>query len=382
MLTLRDPVHGAIVLDPVEAALIDTAPMQRLRRIRQLGPTYLVFPGAEHSRFVHSVGACHVAGLLGETLRRDGWRGRPAMLRVAALLHDVGHPPFSHAGERGVAHERVSAAMIRGGEIAGVLRAWDIDPEEVIATFDAHHDPVAAAVVSGQLDADRMDYLLRDAHMCGVSHGVYDLPQLVANVACGEDGIVVRREGLHAAEGLLLARTRMFLEVYFHRTRRLLDLLLAEVLPDFPAEDDVAGWLAWDDARVLERLRDDPRPAARALRDRRALPVCVAAFEVSSDAEERTAAAELAHTLTEELGAPPRVDSSATLRAFRPDGDIPVRDPGGRVRSIFTASPVLRRMDPDIELVRIYVPREQAEVAANAVEAWRRRGAQLRLFGD
>ena len=156
MLTLRDPVHGAIALEPVEAALIDTVAMQRLRRIRQLGPTYLVFPGAEHSRFVHSVGACHVAGQLGATLRRDAWRGDVRLLRIAALLHDVGHPPYSHAGERGVAHEQVSAAMIRGGEIAEVLHAWDVDPESVIATFDGL-SPLLSGGTSARFQSEAED---------------------------------------------------------------------------------------------------------------------------------------------------------------------------------------------------------------------------------
>lgn len=378
MTALRDPVHGVVALAPVERALLDTTPMQRLRRIRQLGLTHLVFPGAEHSRFVHSVGAAHVAGRLGEVLARAGWRGDVRLLRVAALLHDVGHPPFSHAGEQEVAHERMSAAIVRHDEVASTLRAHGLEPEEVLAVFDPRHDPVAAAVVSGQLDADRMDYLLRDAHMCGVSHGLYDLPQIVANVVPTADGIAVRRDGLHAAEGLLLARASMFLQVYFHRTRRVLDLLLAEVLPRWPS--DVEGWLSWDDARVLELLRDDARPAARAIRDRRELPACVAEFEITADPGERAAAEGLAVALTEALGEPPRVDSSARLVAFKPAGDIPVIDASGRTTSIFTASPVLRRMDPDIELRRLYVPRALVNPAREAVDSFQRRGAQLKLF--
>jgi hypothetical protein len=155
-------------------------------------------------------------------------------------------------------------------------------------------------------------------------------------------------------------------------------MLLAEVLPRWP--EDVAGWLAWDDARVLEGLREDPRPAARAIRDRRALPVCVAAFELTADPGERSAAMGLAAALEQALGEAPRVDSSARLVAFRPDGDLPVLDATGRVRSIWTASPILRRMDPDIELRRLYVPRALAPRAREVVAAEHRRGMQVRLF--
>ena len=96
---VRDPIHGMVELRPVEAALIDTRAFQRLRRIKQLGLTHLVYPGAEHSRFTHSIGACHVAGMLAENLERHGWQGSVEEVRVATLLHDLGHPPFSHAGE-------------------------------------------------------------------------------------------------------------------------------------------------------------------------------------------------------------------------------------------------------------------------------------------
>jgi hypothetical protein len=224
-----------------------------------------------------------------------------------------------------------------------------------------------------------MDYLLRDARMCGVRYGEYDLARLVESVALAPGGgLAVRRAGLHAVEGLLLARYSMFQQVYFHRTRRLLDILLESVLPDFPTEPE--AFLAWDDARVLEGLRDDPRPAALAVRERVALPACVAELEVSAAPEQRAAADELARLVGDALGESPLVDSSARMSAFAPAGDIPIVDPDGLVASVFTASPVLRRMDPTVEVRRVYVPREAEAAARDAVAAFRRRGAQLRLF--
>ncbi len=375
---VRDPIHGFIDLSPVEAALVDTRAMQRLRRVKQLGLTHLVYPGAEHSRFVHSLGACHVAGLLGSALARAGWTGDIHLVRVCALLHDLGHPPFSHAGERGVPHEAMTLALVREGEIAEVLRAHGVDPAAVVAILDGTGDRVSGALVSGQLDADRMDYLLRDARMCGVRYGEYDLPRLVESVAPAPDGgLAVRGAGLHAVEGLLLARYSMFQQVYFHRTRRVLDLLLEEVLPDWPTDPD--AFLAWDDGRALELLRDDPRPAARAIWDRR-IPACVAELEVSADPEQLAEADAIAARLGEILGAPPRVDSSARMVTFRPSGDIPILESDGRTRSVFAASPVLRRMDPHVEVRRIYVDRPLADRARAEVVALRRQAVQLRLF--
>ncbi len=379
MRRFRDPIHGTIELRAVEAALVDTRPLQRLRRIRQLGLTNLVFSGAEHSRFTHSLGACHVAGLLGEALARQGWDGDVGLLRVAALLHDVGHPPFSHAGEQGVAHETMTAAIVRSDEIAAVLRAHDVDPEALLAQFDPRREPVAAALVAGQLDADRMDYLLRDAHMCGVSYGRYDLPRIIDTLGLSAEGRVgVRRAGLHAAEGLLLARYGMFMQVYFHRTRRILDLLLEEVLPRWPA--DVEGYLTWDDARVMEALRGDPRAAARAVRERAEVPACIGEFELTADPDQRAAAEAITARLREALAEDLRVDSSARLTAFKPSGDVPILDAHGAATSVFAASPVLRRMDPDIELRRVYAPRARAAEARALVGELRVRGAQLHLF--
>lgn len=376
---VRDPIHGFIGLRPVEAALVDTLPFQRLRRVRQLGLTAMVYPGAEHSRFTHSLGACHVAGQLAETLARDGWTGDVGLVRVAALLHDLGHPPFSHAGELGMHHEAMTARLVRGGEVAEALRAHGIDPEDVAGLLEGRGDPVGKALVSGQLDADRMDYLLRDARACGVRYGEYDLPRLVESVTVAPDGSLgVRRAGLYAVEGMLLARYSMFQQVYFHRTRRLLDRLLERVLPAWP--EDPEAYLAWDDARVLELLRVDPRPEARALRDRRGLPACVAEVEVTANPAQRAEADALVHVVGDALGEAPLVDSSARMAAFRPEGDIPIVEPDGGVASVFTASPVLRRMDPEIEHLRIYVPRDREAPCREAVAAFRRQAVQLRLF--
>ncbi|MES2643232.1 MAG: HD domain-containing protein [Myxococcota bacterium] len=375
---VRDPIHGFIDLSPVEAALVGTRAVQRLRRVKQLGLTHLVYPGAEHSRFVHSLGACHVAGLLGASLARAGWSGDIALVRVCALLHDLGHPPFSHAGERGVPHEHMTLALVRSGEVAEVLAAHGVDPAAVAATIAGTGDPVASTLVSGQLDADRMDYLLRDARMCGVRYGEYDLPRLVESVVPAPDGgLAVRGAGLHAVEGLLLARYSMFQQVYFHRTRRVLDLLLEDVLPDWPTDPE--GFLDWDDGRAFELLRHDPRPAARAIWERR-IPACVAELEVSADPTQRAEADAIAARLGEVLGAAPRVDSSARMVTFRPSGDIPILDTDGRVRSVFAASPVLRRMDPHVEVRRIYVDRALAERARAEVAAFRGQAVQLRLF--
>lgn len=373
---VRDPIHGFIPVRPVEAALIDTTPMQRLRRIKQLGLSHLVYPGAEHSRFPHSLGAMHVAGRLADALRGVGWAGDVGLVRLAALLHDIGHPPLSHAGEQGSRHEVMTLALIRAGDVADVLRRHDVDPEQIAAIVGGTADPVACAIVAGQLDADRMDYLLRDSHMCGVRYGEFDLDRLVESITLTPEGRVgVRRSGQYAAEGLLLARYSMFAQVYFHRTRRILDVLLEAVLPPWPTEPEL--YLGWDDGRLFELLRHDPRPEAQAI-VRRQLPGCIAEVEVRP--ETHAEADELVAWVTAGLGEAPIVDSSARMLAFRASDDLAIVEPDGRTRSIFAASPVLRRMDPAVEVRRLYVPRVRVDEARARVSAFHQRGMQLRLF--
>ena len=252
-LAFRDPIHGFIEADELEAALVRTRPMQRLRSIRQLGLTHLVFPGAEHSRFGHALGTMHLAGRVYDTLARaeempldPGSRARARRLvRAAALLHDLGHAPFSHWAEDlfedGIDHEEMSRRLLAGDEISDVFERFGdgVESSDVIRLLGDRLDGperLLSPIVSGELDVDKMDYLLRDSLFCGVRYGNFDLDQVVSTVrplyddATGEHRLGIDAEGLHAVESLILARYYMFTQVYFHVTGKALELHLNEWL--------------------------------------------------------------------------------------------------------------------------------------------------------
>ncbi len=252
---IRDPVHGLIELSgpaaPVLRDLLDTREVQRLRRIRQLGVTSLAFPGAEHSRFSHSLGAAHVMGRLLRTLasRADppvavGEREAVASA-AAALLHDVGHGPLSHllqaALPDGPKHEHWSVAVVRS-EATEVGRALDRHGlrEDVARLVEGTHEAAYLCdALSSPLDVDRFDYLLRDSHYTGVRYGVFDLDWMLSSLLLAEaptptgDRVVLAvdgRRGLRAVEGYLMARLSMFQQVYFHKTSRAAELMVAKAL--------------------------------------------------------------------------------------------------------------------------------------------------------
>lgn len=249
----RDPIHGLIRIEPGDEFLmdlIDSQEFQRLRRIRQLGVSHLTYPGAEHTRFNHSLGVLHVAQRTLEMLvRRHGdavsagqlIREKSRIVKAAALLHDTGHGPFSHMMERAFPstadHEKRSQDVIVGSEssIPSILDRHGIESDavaDIVGKRFKHR--FLQDIVSSQLDADRMDYLLRDAHFTGVLYGIYDLEWLINAMCLGdfpitdENGEVTEtlrlcldtKRGLHSAEQLLMARQHMSLQVYFHKTTR------------------------------------------------------------------------------------------------------------------------------------------------------------------
>jgi HD superfamily phosphohydrolase len=301
-----DPVHRFVELDDGEVALLDTSPMQRLRRLRQLGLAYLAFPGAEHSRFGHALGALAMGDRVLVSLRTSAnslwatdaaFRDDRRLVRAALLLHDIGHGPFSHASEAvlGRAHEARTREILALPAVRSAIENLDVDLREVAALICGDRAPrslVYKELVSGpNLDADRMDYLLRDAYFTGTSAGRYDAEQFAGSLRVYEhDGhhvLGVDGRGVVALESFVLARYMMFATVYFHHTTRMFERVLQEALreiwPDARALDDIEAFLAWDDFRVLEAFRTAPGAAAQALRERRTRYSVVAEFNAEAD---------------------------------------------------------------------------------------------------
>lgn len=250
---LRDPVHGLVAFEGdaerVVMALLATREVQRLRRVRQLGLTSLVFPGAEHSRFAHAVGAAHVMvrltehvrarqGVLPPELRLDAETAREAL--AATLLHDLGHGPFSHLFEDvlpdGRRHERwtVEALQDPGTDVHRALEGLSSGMAGRVAALLTGEHPVGwlGRAISGTLDVDRCDYLLRDSHMTGVRYGLYDLDWLLRALSFAElpgGGWVLAiegRKGLPPIEGFFLARHFMYQQVYHHKATRAAECLI------------------------------------------------------------------------------------------------------------------------------------------------------------
>lgn len=234
----KDPVHGYIhVRDRLIWDLIGTREFQRLRRIRQLGTTYLTFHGAEHSRFNHSLGVYEIVRRMMTIFQgRPYWDDEERLLCLtAALLHDVGHGPFSHSFEKvfDFNHEEWSRNIITGNtEINHVLRSVDDTFPQAVADVIAkkYPNPLVVSLISSQIDADRMDYLLRDAYYTGVSYGKFDLDRVLRVMRPYPGKIVIKESGMHAVEDYLVRRYQMYWQVYFHPVTRSAEVILTKIL--------------------------------------------------------------------------------------------------------------------------------------------------------
>jgi uncharacterized protein len=234
----KDPVHRYIhVRDELIWQLIGTREFQRLRRIRQLGTTYLTFHGAEHSRFSHSLGVYEITRRIIDIFQeKQTWDPEQRLLVLsAALLHDVGHGPFSHSFEKvfGVDHEEFSRDIILGDtEVNRVLLQMGDDFPKQVAEVIAktHPDKLIVSLISSQIDADRMDYLLRDAYFTGVSYGNFDIERILRVMRPTEDGVVIKSSGMHAVEDYIMSRYQMYWQVYFHPVTRSAEVILSKIL--------------------------------------------------------------------------------------------------------------------------------------------------------
>jgi HD superfamily phosphohydrolase len=257
--TIKDSVHDHIEVEGVARDLLDTPELQRLRRISQLGTASLVYPAANHTRFEHSLGVYHLAREALEHLDVGGPRAE--LVRAAALLHDVGHGPFSHNLEAithrrtGKMHDDVHELFERGA-VGEVLRDHDIAPHDVadLVAGDGRY----GQLVSGELDVDRMDYLVRDAHHTGVPYGTIDHARLVRELTFDDGELVLEEGNVQTAESLLVARALMNPTVYSHHVARISKAMLRRAGETLLAntDADAEDLRRWDDPELLVRLRN------------------------------------------------------------------------------------------------------------------------------
>ncbi len=286
--SIFDPIHGVISVRGVALDLIQQPVFQRLWGVRQTGFAHLVFPGANHTRLEHSLGVYAVATSLADALELGETDART--VGAGGLLHDLGHAPFSHTLEPtmrevlGHGHERVSRAWISGErswpERTGVggsealptlLERHGLDPKAVADLVDppvGHDDrPLLRGLLHGPIDADRIDYLQRDAHYTGVAHGAIDAVRLLGTARAVDGRLAFAEKGRAAVEGFLIGRALMYASVYYHKTVRAAEVMAqaaVERMPGFP--ETARPLLEGSDADVIVALKDAEGPSGRLLR--------------------------------------------------------------------------------------------------------------------
>ena len=284
---IRDPLWNNIRVDPLALRLIDTRAFQRLRYVRQLGLAYLVYPGASHSRFEHALGAYNLARHALAMLEERGFiQGLPAdecvVVRCAALLHEIGHYPYSHALEEigALHHEEVARPLITTGEVADVLRdgLGDDAPERIMALVRGRSDSALQGLISGSLDLDKIEYLKRDAFMCGVNYGDIDVDRLLNSLTVVHDpdgrgrAVGLYEKGLSALESLLFAKYQMYRNVYWHHAVRSATAMYKRLVDGALRAGSLSAetLAAYTDEGLLHELaRRAPSPLLSALRERR-----------------------------------------------------------------------------------------------------------------
>ena len=250
---IRDSIHGNLPLNPFEIEVLDYPQLQRLRRVKQLGFISLIYPGANHSRFEHSIGTMHLASKLADQLELS--KDDKDLVRIAGLLHDAGHGPFSHVSEAvlGVNHEEITAFVIEKTSIHDKL-SEKFDTKEIIDIING--EGKLGPIISGDLDMDRMDYLIRDSHYTGVAYGVIDTERIISNLKL-ERELILDIKGVQAAESALTARYLMYPSVYQHHTTRIINAMFRRCLRDLINQDnlDPKDMYKYDDSDMISMCR-------------------------------------------------------------------------------------------------------------------------------
>jgi HD superfamily phosphohydrolase len=357
---LRDPVWNNIRVDDLTLSLVDTEVFQRLRYVRQLGWTYLVYPGATHSRFEHALGTHHLSrrtlALLCEAEDAASIsENEQAIVRCAALLHDVGHYPFSHALEEigALHHEAVARPLITEGSVASLLaaRLGRDAPGKVFDLIRGNSESALQGLISGSLDLDKIEYLKRDAFMCGVPYGEIDVDRLTNSLVLVDDpetgrpAIGVQEKALSALESLLFAKYQMYRNVYWHHAVRSATAMYKRLVEDALHAGVIDGQLLsrYTDEGLMHRLENArPMPLLAALKERRLYKRAAEwpAAELDSDkvewiATDRPRVAAKENELAKELGlAPGELLLDYPTKTEMLGLDIPVLRRSGRVERL------------------------------------------------
>ncbi len=269
---IKDPIHGYIRISETERAIIDTYPVQRLRRIRQLAGSEFVYPAANHTRFEHVLGAMYLAGLLGETLPVNLSGHQIQQLRLAALLHDVGHGPFSHVFEPlmihylGKTHEDLVPWLVNETDIADRLENAGFNPKTLgrlaVGRLGDRKRPFLDQVISSSVDVDKMDFLVRDSFHTGAGYGSIDVHRLVYTMDILDGNLSVDGTAVATLESFLLARLESFRTIYFHRASRAVQIMIVKALESAKDElglldfEEPIDYLRLDDYKVWSDLRE------------------------------------------------------------------------------------------------------------------------------
>jgi uncharacterized protein len=414
---IRDPIHGTIPISDEEKVVVDSRFYQRLRHVRQLGFGELAFPGATHTRHAHSLGAMHVASRLFDAVAAqsklpESVRNRFRMaVRLAVLCHDLGHMPLSHASEKiapqrsslGLpewlkpqdahsqlaSHEDFTAKILLDSSLTPIVRtAYErhgLSPEGIASLITGSapadverfaHDgvdwsPLLRGLVSGELDADRMDYLLRDSFFTGVQYGRYDLDWIVQNLNAAEkDGrayLALSRAAAFAFEDFLLSRYHMFVSVYYHHTSVNFDYMLRRYYEEAPGEFEIPAdpeaFLFCDDVALAHTLRRSQNPWAQRIVTRKGFKLLAQFTERDPGYDLKTLVSALQQAKLEHFS----VESRGVLsKYFEDEGGPPLYildQSNGRLTEVAKYTPLYQRYSGAVRLSRVYVRPDQIESA-------------------
>ena len=411
---IKDPVHGYIHFTEVEKEVIDSPTFQRLRRIKQLACADLTYPGAIHTRFIHSIGTMHISGLIGNHLMEKGYLTEEDVqkLRLAGLLHDIGHGPFSHVYEEildkytHLTHEDVGERIIRETEIGDILEKNGYSKIELsklaVGRLNIEEKKFLNQIIAGHFSSDIMDYLLRDSYFAGVEYGKFDVYRLVESLDLVENQLAADYSGAFGVlESYIISRIEMFNVVYFHRTVRAANVMLARAM-DFAHRElglcpftSLEEFLSLDDHKVmldLESLKNE-------IKDN-----LVKAYKIYSNLKERKLfkstyelvlhqrndfftnlinKVTIRKKIESEIGEEAKIDPDYVIIDVPQLLSVPVNPverrrseilvykktpKGRRVQRIKEVSPILSALSEFIDIVRVYTLPEHREKVEKACE--------------